>query len=63
MHQIGVNFAKDYQNDSYYKTHLMKKKKKDKDLLSTLKKHSNLKICGIVKLKKFKELSKIGSKF
>jgi len=26
MHQIGINFAKDYQNDSYNKTHLMGKK-------------------------------------
>jgi len=41
------------------KTHLMGKNKEDKDLLTTLKKHSYLKICGILKLQNFKELSKI----
>jgi hypothetical protein len=43
-------FTKDYQKVSYNKTHLMGKKKKDINLLSTLKKHSYLKICGILKL-------------
>jgi hypothetical protein len=33
MHRIRVNFAKDYQKDSYNKSHLMGKKFKDKDLL------------------------------
>jgi hypothetical protein len=45
-----VNFAKDYQKDSYNKSNLMAKKLDDKDLLTTLKKHSYLKVCGIVKL-------------
>ncbi len=37
MHKKKVNFAK----DSFNKTHLMeKKRKKDKDLLATLRKHS-----------------------
>jgi hypothetical protein len=40
-----------------------KKNLKDKNLLTTLKKHSYLKIYGIVKLEKFKELSKIDPKF
>ncbi len=43
------------------KTHLMGKKIKDS--LTTLKKHSYPKICGILKLKKFKELSKIDPRF
>ncbi len=50
MHRIRVNFTKDYQKDSYNKSHLMGKKFKDKDLLTTLKKHSYPKIRGIVKL-------------
>jgi hypothetical protein len=62
-HQIKVNFAKDYQKDSYNKTHFMGKKLKDKDPLTTLKKHSYLKICGILTFKKFKKLSKIDIKF
>jgi hypothetical protein len=37
--------------------------KKIKDSLTTLKKHSYPKICGILKLKKFKELSKIDPRF
>jgi hypothetical protein len=37
----------------------MGKNKEDKDLLTTLKKHSYFKICGILKLQNFKELSKI----
>jgi len=36
----GVNFAKDYQKDSYNKNKLMRKFLKDKYLLATLKKHS-----------------------
>jgi hypothetical protein len=44
------------------KTHLMGEKK-DKDLLPTLLKHSYLKISGILKLQKIKELSKIDPKF
>jgi hypothetical protein len=31
--------------------------------LTTLKKNSHFKICGILKLKKFKEISKIDPKF
>jgi hypothetical protein len=54
--QTWINFAKDYQKDSY---HIWWGKKKDKDLLMTLKKHSYLKICGVVKFLKFKKLSKI----
>ncbi len=61
--QVKITFTKDYQEDSYNKTHLMGKNKEDKKLLATLKKHSYLKICGILKLSKFKELSKIDPKF
>ncbi len=50
MTSKGINFTKDYQKDSYNKTYLWEKKLEDKNLLTTLKKHSNLKICGIVKL-------------
>jgi hypothetical protein len=63
MHWIWVNFAKDYQKDSYNKSHFMGKNKEDKNILTRLKKHSYFKICGIVKLWKFKELSKIDPKF
>jgi hypothetical protein len=59
---MKVNFAKDHQKDSYNKN-TFDGKREDKDLLATLPKHSYPKICGIVKLKKFKELSKIGLKF
>jgi hypothetical protein len=45
-----INFAKDSQKDLYNKTILMGKKKRIKNLLTTLKKHSYLKKCGILKL-------------
>jgi hypothetical protein len=49
MYHIEVNFAKDYQKDSYNKTHLIEFFfKEDKDLLTTFKKNSYLKICGIL---------------
>jgi hypothetical protein len=41
----------------------MGKNYKDKDLLTTSKNQSYPKICGIVKLKKFKKLFKIDSQF
>jgi hypothetical protein len=41
----------------------MGKNKEDKKLLATLEKHSYLKICGILKLSKFKELSKLIQNF
>ncbi len=41
----------------------MEKTLEDKDLLATLKKHSHPKICVVLKLKKFKELSKIDLEF
>jgi len=63
MCRIRVNFVKDYQKDSYNKTHLMKNKIKGYKPINHIKKHSYLKICQIIKLKKFKELSKIDSKF
>jgi hypothetical protein len=49
-------------------THIIKhiwweKNKESKDLLNTLKKNSYPKICGIVKLKKFKKLFKIDLEF
>ncbi len=50
MHQTRVNFAKDYEKDSYNKTHLMGKKLDDKILLTKLNKHVYPKICGILKL-------------
>jgi hypothetical protein len=40
MHQTIVNFAKDYQKDSYNKTHLMGKKKKDKKNINHIKKNT-----------------------
>jgi hypothetical protein len=46
----GINFAKDYQKESYNKTKLMGILKKNKDLLTTFKNHSNPKICQILKL-------------
>jgi hypothetical protein len=36
----GVNFAKDYQKDSYNKRIFIKKNIDDKNILATLKKHS-----------------------
>ncbi len=50
MHQVRVKIAKNYQKDSYTKTHLMKKNKEDKNLVTKFKKHSYSKICEIVKL-------------
>jgi hypothetical protein len=63
MRWTKVNLAKDYKKDSLKNTFTGKKIKRIKDLLTTLKKHSYIKICGIVKLQKFKELSKIDPKF
>ncbi len=36
----GVNFAKDYQKDSYNKVIFIEKNINDKNMLTTLKKHS-----------------------
>ncbi len=38
MHQIRINFAKDYHDDSYYKTHLMRKKLKGQRPINHIKK-------------------------
>jgi hypothetical protein len=59
----GVNFAKDYEKDSYNKKNSLKKIVDDKNILTTLKKHSYFFKCGILKLKKFNECFKITSKF
>jgi hypothetical protein len=45
------------------KQNWLPKKKKDKDLVATSKNHAYPKICGIWKLWKFKELSKIDLEF
>jgi len=52
----GVNFAKDYQMDSYNKRIFIEKKKDDKNILGTLKKHSYFQKCGILKLKKIQKM-------
>jgi hypothetical protein len=36
----GINFAKDYQKDSYNKRIFIEKNIDDKNILTTLKKHS-----------------------
>ncbi len=46
----GVEFAKDYQNDSYNKNKLMRIFLKDKYLLATFKKHSCTLKCQILRL-------------
>jgi hypothetical protein len=46
----GVNFAKDYQKDSYNKRIPIEKNIDDKNIIITFKKHSCLKKCGILKL-------------
>jgi hypothetical protein len=45
-----VNFAKDYQKDSYNKRIFIEKNIDDNNILATLKKHSYFFICGILKL-------------
>jgi hypothetical protein len=50
----GVNFAKDYQKKSYNKRIFIEKNIDDMNILGTLKKHSYLKKCGILKLQKLK---------
>ncbi len=47
-------FAKDYVKDSYNKEFFIIKSWNDSYLLTTLKKNSKLKSCGIWKFKKFK---------
>jgi hypothetical protein len=59
----GNNFAKDYQTNSYNKQNLWENNKEVKELLTTFKRHSYLKIDGILKLKKFKELFKMDLEF
>ncbi len=46
----GVNFAKDYQKDSYNKRIFIEKNVDDKSILATFKKHSYFLKCGILKL-------------
>jgi len=46
----GVNFVKDYQKDSYNIKKIIEKNIDDNNILTTLKKHSYLKKCGIQKL-------------
>jgi hypothetical protein len=59
----GINFAKDYQNDSYNKRIFIEKNINDKNILATLKKHSYFLKCGILKLQKLKECFKIVLEF
>jgi hypothetical protein len=44
----GINFAKDYQKDSYSKI-IFIKKRDNKNILTTLNKHSYLLKCEILK--------------
>jgi len=46
----GVNFAKDYQKDSYNILKIHWKNIDDKNILATLKKHSYFLNIGILKL-------------
>jgi hypothetical protein len=48
----GINFAKDYQKDSYNKI-IFIEKIDDMNILATLKKHSYFLKCGILKFYKF----------
>jgi hypothetical protein len=44
----GINFAKDYQKDSYNNNKIIEKNIDDKKILITLKKHSYFLNCGIL---------------
>jgi hypothetical protein len=46
----GTNFTKDYENDSHNKIIFIEKNIDDKNILTTLKKHSYFLKCGILKL-------------
>jgi hypothetical protein len=46
----GVNFAKDYQKDSYNKRIFIEKNVDDKNILSTFRKHSYFFKCEVLKL-------------
>jgi hypothetical protein len=46
----GVNFAKDYEKDSYNQIIFIEKNIDDKNILATLKKRSYFLKCGILKL-------------
>jgi hypothetical protein len=46
----GVNFAKDYQKDSYNQRIFIDKNIDDKNILATLKKHSYFLKCEILRL-------------
>jgi hypothetical protein len=46
----GVNFAKDYQKDSYNQTIFIEKNIDDKNILATFKNHSYFLKCAIIKL-------------
>ncbi len=59
----GVNFAKDYQKDSYNQRIFIEKNMDDKNTIATLKKHSYFFNHGILRLKTLKECFKIVSIF
>jgi hypothetical protein len=46
----GVNFAKDNKKDSYNKIIFIEKNVDDKNILTTFKKNSYFKKCGILKV-------------
>jgi hypothetical protein len=46
----GFNFVKEYQKDSYNNIIFIEKNVDDKNILTTLKKHSYFLKCGILKL-------------
>jgi hypothetical protein len=52
----GVNFAKDYQKDSYNKRILIEKNMDDKNILNTLRIHSYFFKCGILNPKNVSKL-------
>jgi hypothetical protein len=54
-----VNFAKDYQKDSYNFLKIIENFINDKNILATLKKHSYFLKCGILKLKILNNVSKL----
>ncbi len=48
----GVNFAKDYEKDSYNTIILIEKNVHDKNILATFKKHPYFFKCGILKIER-----------
>jgi len=55
----GINFAKDYQKDSYKTNKFIEKNIDDKNILVTLRKHSTLKNVEYKNLKNSKNVSNL----